>query len=63
VSVVEVETVREMVATTPLGIVASFKPDNTHLETPELVAHVTDLFAAVATGPAAIVIDEKSAVE
>jgi hypothetical protein len=63
VSVVEAETVREMVATTPLGIVVSFKPDNTHREIPALVAQVTDLFAPVATGPAATAIDEKSAVE
>jgi hypothetical protein len=58
--VVEVETVREIVATTPLGIVASFTPDTMHREIPALVAQVADLFAPVATGPAAIVIDEKS---
>lgn len=63
VSVVEVETVREIVATTPLGIVESFRPDTMHREIPALVAHVTDLLAPVATGPAAIVIDEKSTVE
>ena len=62
-SVVEVETVREMVATMPLGIVESFNPDTMHREIPALEAQVTDLFAPVATGPAAIVIDEKSTVE
>lgn len=63
VSVVEAETVREIVATTPLGIVASFKPDTMHREIPALEVQVTDLLAPVATGPAAIVMDEKSTVE
>jgi hypothetical protein len=63
VSVVEVDTVREMVATTPFGMVVSFNPDTMHLEIPPLVAQVTDLFAPVDTGPAATVTDEKSTVE
>jgi hypothetical protein len=60
VLVVEVDTVRETVATMPFGIVASFKPDAMHLDIPALVAQLTDLFAPVATGPAAIATDEKS---
>ena len=62
-SVVEVETVRERVATVPFGMVAPFSPDTMHLKIPALLAQVTDLFAPVATGPAAIVADEKSTVE
>ena len=62
-SVVEADNVREMVATMPLAIVPSFNPDTMHLEIPEPVAHVTDLLAPVAAGPAAIVSDEKSTVE
>ena len=60
---VEEDTVREMVATTPLGIVPAFNPDTMHLEIPALVAQVTDLLAPVAAGPAAIVSEEKSTVE
>jgi hypothetical protein len=63
VSVAEVETVRERVATMPLGIVALFNPDTMHLKIPALLEQVTDLFAPVATGPAAIVAEEKSTVE
>lgn len=63
VSVVEVETVRDIVATTPLGIVASFRPDTMHRDLPSPVAQLTDLFAPMATGPAAMVTDEKSTVE
>ena len=63
VSVVEIETTREMIPTTPFGMVAAFKPETMHLEIPGLVAQVTDLLAPVATGPAAIVTEEKSTVE
>jgi hypothetical protein len=52
-----------MVATIPFVIVVSFSPDTMHLEIPELVAQLTDLFAPIATGPGAIVTDEKSTVE
>lgn len=62
VSIVEVDTVRATVATMPSGIVASFNPDTMHCAVPAELAQVTDLFAPVATGPAAIEIAEKSAV-
>jgi hypothetical protein len=63
VFLVEVETVKETVATTPLGIGVAFNPETMQREVPALLAQVTDLPAPVATGPAAIVAAEKSAVE
>ena len=62
VSLVDLDTVRATVATIPSGITVSFNPDTMHCAVPEELAQVTDLFAPVATGPAAIVIEEKSTV-
>ena len=57
------ESVRVIVATTPLLIVFSFNPKSRQLIDPAPVPHDTDLPAAVATGPAATLMEAKSIVE
>jgi hypothetical protein len=61
--VVELETVRVTVATTPFEIGVSFKPYKTQVAVPGVLVHDTVLFTAVAAGPASTLTDEKSAVE
>lgn len=63
VSVVELDTVSDTVATTPLAIVVALGPDRTQITDPGCGLHDRDLFAAVAAGPAENVAAEKSAVE
>lgn len=53
VSVVELDSVRARVATTPLAMVLAFIPDTTQLETPAVLLQVIDFPAAVAAAPAA----------
>ncbi|HLM99785.1 MAG TPA: hypothetical protein VK335_10910 [Bryobacteraceae bacterium] len=57
------ESVKVIVATTPLLIVFSFNPKSRQLIDPAPVPHDTDLPAAVATGPAATLMEAKSIVE
>lgn len=63
VSVVELDTPSDTVATTPVAIGVESGPDSTHVMEPAVVLQKTDLFAAVAAGPAANVTDEKSTLE
>lgn len=57
------ETLNVKLATTPLEIPVLFNPQMIHTELPATLLHETDLPAAVATGPAAIVSEVKSVVE
>ena len=61
--VVELDNTSDTVATTPLPIVSALSPQTKHVNDPNFVLHESDLFAAVATGPAARVAEEKSVVE
>jgi hypothetical protein len=64
VSVVELETVRETVAMTPLEIGVVLRPYNTQIKVPAVaLVHETVLLAATAAGPACTVAEEKSVVE
>lgn len=61
VLLVEGDTVRDTVATTPLEIAEEFRPHRTQLDTPgTLLLQETNLPAALADGPAATLADEKS---
>jgi hypothetical protein len=60
---VELETVRETVATTPFEIGVALRPYKTHVAVPGVVVHETFLFAAAAAGPAKTVTEENSVVE
>lgn len=63
VSVVALDKLNAIVATTPVPIVVAFAPDTIQIIAPVPGAQLTDLFAAVAAGPAVTVAEEKSAVE
>ena len=62
-SVVESNTASDTVARTPVPIVVAFAPETTQTIEPADELQFTDLFAAVAAGPAAIVAEEKSVAE
>ena len=59
----ERDRVNVTVATTPLDICVEFIPHRTQVERPLPALHETDLLAAVAAPPAAMLIAEKSAGE
>jgi hypothetical protein len=59
-SFVEFEMVNETVASTPSVRTVESTLHNTHLRTPGELLHVIDLFAAIGTGPAAMLDAEKS---
>ena len=61
--VVDDDSVKETLATTPLEIVVEFRPHRTQLNTPEPPLQETDLFAALAAGPTATLANEKSTEE
>jgi hypothetical protein len=63
VAVVEVETVRETVATTPFEIGVSFRPYKMHVSVPGALVQVMLLFALAPAVPSWTLIDEKSTVE
>ena len=60
---VDPESVRVTAATTPFAIAVEFNPHTTHVELPTALLHESDLPAAVATGPAATLMKEKSVLE
>jgi hypothetical protein len=62
-SVVELDKLSATVAAMPLGIAVESKPQRMHVWDPATLLHVIDLLAAVASGPAATVAEEKSTVE
>lgn len=51
VSVVELEIVKAIVATTPFAIVLVFIPDTTQVETPDVLLQLIDFPAAVVAAP------------
>jgi hypothetical protein len=53
----------DTVARTPLEIAFAFRPQTTHLALPAVLLQEIDLWAVVATAPAATVTVEKSVVE
>jgi hypothetical protein len=53
VSVVELESVSAIVATTPFAMLLELMPQTTHVETPDVLLQVIDFPDAVATAPAA----------
>jgi hypothetical protein len=63
VFLVEPEIVIDTVARTPLEIAFAFRPQATHFALPAVLLQEMDLWAAVATAPAATVTAEKSVVE
>ncbi len=63
VAVVELDTVRETVATTPFEIAMSFNPYMTHVSVPGALLHVIPLFELAPAVPSWTLMDEKSAVE
>ena len=63
VFVVEGDTVRDTVATTPLEIAKEFRPQRTQCEAPGRRLQLIDLKAPTAIGPALTLADEKSTCE
>jgi hypothetical protein len=63
VFVVELDTVSDIVARSPLEIGIALRPHSTQVMAPALLLHVIDLFAVSAAGPAVTVAEAKSNVE
>jgi hypothetical protein len=61
--VVELETVKPTVATTPFESGVVLKPYKTHFFVPGVLVQETDLFALIPDDPSATLTDEKSLVE
>jgi hypothetical protein len=62
-AVVEFETVRETVATTPFEIGVSFRAYKTHVSVPGALVQEIPLLALAAADPSCTLMDEKSVVE